>query len=447
MPDNQTIVYELRNHARQIFSAAIGAVEAGAAVKRQCLITGSTLTLGPHAIDLSRYKHIYVVGAGKATASMALAMEAVLEDRIDEGIISVKYRHTKPLKIITTIEAAHPVPDKNGCDAAARILSLAQKAGKDDLVICLLSGGGSALLPLPAPGLSLEQKQETISILLACGADINEINTVRKHLSAIKGGQLARAAAPATIISLILSDVVGDRLDVIASGPGVADPGTFLDCMKLVDRYKLSKTLPAEVIRHLNQGVSGIIPETPKPGEIDKSRSLHHIIGSNFDALQAAAGCAAGLGYNSLILSSMIEGDTTQAARFHAAVAKEIVRTGHPVSIPACVLSGGETTVVVEGKGKGGRNQEFCLAAALEISDCENTIVLSGGTDGTDGPTDAAGAIADNSTAKRARSMGMDPCCFLKENDSWNFFEKTGDLLVTGPTHTNVMDVRILLIA
>lgn len=436
----------MRRDARSIFEAGLRAVHAGTAVKNHCRLSGSRLHVGEHDFDTARYDHLYVTGAGKATASMARGLEDLLGRRITSGIVTVKYGHAEPLHRVQIVEAAHPVPDENGCAGARRILALAERAGQNDLVICLLSGGGSALLPLPAPPLTLAEKQETIRQLLACGADIGEINAIRKHISAIKGGQLARAAAPATMLTLILSDVVGDRLEVIASGPTVADTRTFGDCLEIIRKYRLAETLPAPVLERLRQGADGRVPETPKPGELPEGKNVHRLVGSNFAALSAAAGHAAELGYRTLILSSMIEGDTRDAARFHAAVARQARKTGHPVPPPACLISGGETTVRVRGTGTGGRNQEFCLAAAMQIAGEGNMVILSGGTDGTDGPTDAAGAVVDADTVARAGAIGLDAGRYLEDNDSYHFFEKTGELLITGPTGTNVMDLRIMLV-
>lgn len=436
----------MRKHAQDIFLAAVNSVNAEQCVSRHLRRTGNRLKAGGTEFDLKAFDSVYVIGAGKATAHMAAAVESILEDRITSGLITVKYNHTRPLKKIRTIEAGHPVPDENGARGAAKILELAEAAGGDDLVICLLSGGGSALMPIASPGLGLPEKQETIRQLLACGADIREINAIRKHLSAIKGGRLALAAAPAVIITLIISDVVGDELDVIASGPTVADSSTFGMCLEIVKRYDLSASLPPAVKYHIEKGASKKTNETPKSGDLAEDRIFNIIAGNNFSALLAAAACSDALGYNTMILSSKIEGDTTQAAGFHCAVAKQVAETGHPVSTPACIISGGETTVRIRGKGKGGRSQEFCLAAAESIAGVENIVILCAGTDGTDGPTDAAGAVADHDTVSRAAELGLDASAFLLENDSYNFFKKTGDLVITGPTGTNVMDVRIMLV-
>ncbi len=345
-------ILHLRRHAVAIFNSALRAVQAEAAVRRACRRKRHILSIGPFVHDLREMENIIVIGAGKASAHMAAAIEHLLGPKITRGLVSVKYGHTSALQKIRLVEAGHPIPDANGLRAARMILQMAKKAEKNDLVICLLSGGGSALLPLPAPPLTLIDKQETIRVLLACGASIDEINTLRKHLSAVKGGQLARAAYPAALVTLILSDVVGDKTDIIASGPTVPDPGTFQDCLDIINRYQISDRLPKRVINHIRAGAAGKIAETPKPGDPVFADTHNRIIGSNVEALSAAAKKAESLGYRPLILSSMIEGNTRDAALFHTAVAKEIRRTGNPVPVPACLLSGGETTVRITGKGR-----------------------------------------------------------------------------------------------
>ncbi|MEA3417017.1 MAG: glycerate kinase [Thermodesulfobacteriota bacterium] len=440
------IIAKIRKDAEEIFYSGLRAVDPGAAVRRYCRIEGNHLFIGDKSCNLSRIKNIFVVGAGKATAPMAAEIESLLGDRIAKGVINVKYGHTSKLGRIKLIEAGHPVPDKNGQQGAGSIIDLANNAGKDDLVLCLISGGGSALLPLPFPGLTLKDKQDAIKTLLSCGATIHEINAIRKHISMIKGGRLAQAAFPASLVSLILSDVVGDNLDVIASGPAVPDSSSFDDCMRIIDKYNIQKKLPKPVVKHIKDGISGRVPETPKTGDPAFNKTHNLIIGSNIEAILAAKKKSKSLGYNTIVLSSMIEGDTTQVAHVHSAIAREIIQTGNPIPSPACILSGGETTVTIKGKGLGGRNQEFALAAVMDIAGAENIVILSGGTDGTDGPTDAAGAIADTNTLSRAMTMRLNPDHFLANNDSYHFFQKLGDLLITGPTNTNVMDIRIILV-
>jgi len=437
---------KLREDARKIFMAGVGRVEPARAVKSFVHLEDSTLTVNMREYDLNQIENIYIVGAGKAAAPMALAVEQILGNRINKGLINTKYGHGLPLNRIELKEAGHPLPDEAGMRGAETILSLIEKAKDGDLIICLISGGGSALLPLPVEGISLEEKQEATSLLLGCGATIQEINAIRKHISHIKGGRLAEASWPAGLVTLILSDVVGDPLDVIASGPTVPDESTFEDCLAIVKKYKLESRVSPFIRNYLHEGAAGRRQDTPKPGNVCFTRTQNVIIGSNIQAIMASASEARQLGYHPLILSSLIEGETREVAKVHAAIAKEVIRTGNPITRPACLISGGETTVTLGGEGKGGRNQEFVLAAALEMKDLEASVILSGGTDGTDGPTEAAGALADGNTVRRSWMKGIDPASYLDRNDSYNFFFKLGDLLITGPTRTNVMDLRIIIL-
>jgi glycerate 2-kinase len=446
IPPPSSVIEKMRREAETIFSTGLKAVDPAAAVQRALKRDRNHLFIKDRRVDLAGLRHLYIVGAGKASAPMAKAAEEVLADRITDGVICTQYGHGTSLTRIRIMEAGHPVPDENGRRGAEEILSLASAATEKDLLLCLISGGGSALTPLPSPGLTLKDKQLTTRVLLACGASIHEVNTLRKHLSGIKGGHLAQAAHPAPIITLLLSDVVGDDPDVIASGPTVADRSSFSDCMAIMKKHDIIDRLPVAVTAHFEAGVTGKIPETPKPGDACFEKSHTFIVGSNMDALLAAKGAAESFGYKTLVLSSMIEGETREAARVHAAIAKEILKSGNPITRPACLLSGGETIVTIHGKGRGGRNQEFALAAAMEIAGRENIVVLSAGTDGTDGPTDAAGAIADSHTVFRSEALDLIPRHHLFNNDAYPFFEKIHDLIITGPTHTNVMDLRIILV-
>ena len=436
----------MRKDAVKIFYKALKAVQSGTAIKRYCKFDGKTLFIGHRSYHLSGYKNLYILGSGKATAPMAAAIENIIDEKITGGIITVKFGHVADLKHINLIEAGHPIPDENGIRGASAILNLAKIAKEDDLILCLISGGGSALLPFPYNGLTLKNKQDTIKILLSCGATIHEINTIRKHISKIKGGRLAQAAYPATLVTLILSDVVGDDLDVIASGPTVPDSSSFYDCKNIFRKFNIIDKIPQNILNHIESGISGEIDETPKPHDPVFDKTYNLIIGNNFESLMSAKEKAESLGYNVLILSSMIEGETRFIAQVHGAIAKEIIKTGNPLPLPACILSGGETTVTISGNGFGGRNQEFALSASIDISGKKNIVMLSGGTDGTDGPTDAAGAFSDTFTLKRAEEMGLNPYRFLANNDSYHFFQKLGDLFITGPTNTNVMDLRIVLV-
>jgi hydroxypyruvate reductase len=373
---------------------------------------------------------------------MGRAIERLLGARISGGLISVKDGHGAKLRRIEIHECGHPVPDARGVAGARRISQIASQAGPDDLVICLISGGASALLPLPAPPITLAEKQKTTRLLLHCGASIHEINCVRKHISRIKGGQLARLAYPATLLTLILSDVMGDDLDVIGSGPTVPDRSTFAEARAIFEKYRIWNKLPSSVRDRLSSAVE----ETPKPGDKIFENTNNIIVGSNALAVNAAALEARRLGFHTLVLSTFVEGEAREVARVHAAIAKEIRATGRPLKTPACVISGGETTVTIRSHGLGGRNQEFALAAALDIAGLRDVAILSAGTDGTDGPTDAAGAIAYGTTLARAEKLGLDAAAFLSNNDSYHFFETTGDLIKTGPTGTNVADVQIILV-
>jgi hydroxypyruvate reductase len=339
-------------------------------------------------------------------------------------------------------ECGHPVPDARGTFGAERIAEIASRAGERDLVVWLVSGGASALLPFPAAPVTLEEKQAATRLLLASGADIHEINTLRKHISRIKGGQLARMAAPAAVEALLLSDVIGDDPGVIGSGPTAPDASTFAGALAVLDRYAIRERVPAAVRERLERGAAGEIPETPKAGAACFRKVRNTIIGSNRLALAAAERRARELGYRALVLASGIQGETREIARMHAAIAREIAANGCPVKPPACIITGGETTVTLRGNGLGGRNQEFVLAAALDIAGLKDVVVFSAGTDGTDGPTNAAGAVADGNTLGR----NPDARRYLENNDSYGYFQPLGGLVITGPTHTNVMDVRIVLV-
>jgi glycerate 2-kinase len=438
---------KLRRDALDIFRAALAAADPAKAVLRHLRLDNGVLIAGRTRYSLSGIKNIYVVGAGKASAAMANAVERLLGKRITSGAVSVKYEHVAPVKRIRLLECGHPVPDQAGVDAAREIGRIVAAATADDLVLCLISGGASALLPFPAQPLTLAMKQETTKLLLNSGANIVEMNTVRKHLSSIKGGWLAALAYPARVLSLILSDVIGNSLDVIGSGVTAPDSSTYADAVEILKRFDLLSRVPTAVRERLEQGTRGEVPETPKADHPAFARTQNLIVGSNDLALNAARDRAKALGYNALVLSSFIEGETRDVARVHAAIAKEIRANRRPLHAPACVISGGETTVQIRGAGKGGRNQEFALAAAMDIDALDGVVVLSGGTDGTDGPTDAAGAIADGLTLPRARDQRLNARDYLTNNDSYSFFDPLGDLIRTGPTGTNVMDVRLVLVA
>ncbi len=437
---------ELRKAAIEIFGAAVQAVDPAAAIHRHMKREGTRLTVGGEVLDLAAVRQIVVVGLGKAGASMAGAVEEILGERIQRGVVVTKYGHVQPMKTIRLHEAGHPVPDEAGIAGAQAILDCVKGLGPEDLVLVLISGGGSALTPAPVEGISLAEKQALTKALLACGADIREMNMLRKHISRIKGGQLARAAQPAQVRTLILSDIVGDPLDAIASGPTVPDPTTYADALGILDKYRIRQEIPTGIRTHLEAGAAGKVSETPKPTDPLFARVKSLMVASNIQALEAAKAEAQRLGLRAMILSSFIEGETRDVARMHAALALEVRASGNPVAPPVCFITGGETTVTLKGKGKGGRNQEFALAAALDIAGLRDVVVLSAGTDGTDGPTDAAGAIADGDTLERAVAAGLKPRAALDGNDAYPFFARLSDLIITGPTRTNVMDVRLVLV-
>jgi glycerate 2-kinase len=440
---------QLRVDAARIWTAALDAVNAEVAVRKHVKRRGNDLLVNRRVYDLAKFNRVWVLGAGKAAAPMGRALEKVLGHHLTGGILVTKYGHGLPLEMTELLEAGHPFPDANGVAAGVRIRNLAEtQVGRDDLVFCLLSGGGSALLVAPAGGITLEDKLACTQSLMNAGANIHELNVVRKHLSDLKGGGLARCLGGIPVVSLILSDVVGNELHTIASGPLVPDPTTFRDCQAILRRLRVTGQIPPSIRRRLEAGVAGKIPETPKPGD-PIFRTIHNVIvGSNAQACASAVRQARRLGYRGMVLTSRLEGDTGETARLHVSIAQEIVFEGRPLRRPACLVSGGETTVEVTGRGKGGRNQEFVLHCARPLGHLPSPcVVASLGTDGTDGPTDAAGAVADNSTLSRSLKFGAH---FLTEsldnNDSYHFFERLNDLILTGPTRTNVMDLHIVLL-
>lgn len=434
-----------------LFNAALVAVAPYHAVLNAVSIEHDRLRLACMMYELESFQRIIVVGAGKATAQMALAVESLLGDKIAAGLIVVKYGHTTPLSLIEQVEAAHPVPDEAGIAGAQRILQMMQAADDKTLVICLLSGGASALLVYPVEGITLQDEQETTRLLLNSGASITELNAVRKHLSMVKGGRLAQAAYPAQLLALIISDVIDDPIDVIASGPTTADSSTFTDALAVITKYRLQEKVPLNVVDYLQNGSANKFPETVKAGDPSLSKTHNVIIASIHQALNAAREQAMAFGFDVRIVSESLQGEARNAAQLLAQVAREklgVMKNGER----CCLLCGGETTVIVRGNGRGGRNQELALAFALEVEGWPGVSLLSAGTDGGDGPTDAAGAIVDGATALRARRLGLDPLMYLNRNDSYDFFEKLDAAsdershLKTGPTGTNVMDMQIILL-
>jgi len=439
---------DARRIALDCILSALNAVNPKQAVFNTVKRRENLLVIGRYKFDLTEYRNIYVLGGGKASGLMAEAIEEILGDKITSGIINVlkgteKMVKTKKIKING---ATHPIPGEEGVNSTKAMLEIARKAGKDDLIIALISGGGSALMPCPADPVTLEDKKTVTNLLLKCGATINEINVVRKHLSEFKGGQLAKTAYPATLVNLIISDVVGDPLDIIASGPTVPDSSTFQDAYNVLKKYDLLNKIPENIKKRIQLGLSGKIDETPKPG--DKIfRNVHNIlIASNRTACVAAVKKARELGINSMLLSTYIEGEARHVGAVLAGLAKEIHNYDTPIKKPAVIVCGGETTVTVVGNGKGGRNQELALGSALKISGLNGIVIASVGTDGKDGTSDAAGAIVDGQTLKRAQKLGLDATKYLANNNSYMFFKKLGDAIFTGTTGTNVNDLITIVV-
>ncbi len=414
-----------RDFLRRLFEAALGAADPARRVP-------------PHLPAPPKGRTI-VVGAGKAAAKMARAVEDHWSGPLT-GLVVTRYGHGVPCERIEVVEAAHPVPDAAGQQAAARILEMVRGLSVDDLALCLISGGGSALLALPAPGLTLDDKRAVNRALLKSGANIAEMNCVRKHLSAIKGGRLAAAAAPARVVSLLISDVPGDDPAVIASGPTVADPTTFADALAVLEKYRISE--PAAVIARLREAKD----ETPKPGDSRLAHAESKIIARPQDALEAAAAVARRAGITPIILGDSIEGEAREVAQVHAGIARQVRRHGQPAAAPVVLLSGGETTVTVRGRGRGGRNAEFLLALAVALNGEPGIHAVAGDTDGIDGTEDNAGALLDPTSLARGAALGVDAKKALANNDGYGFFAALGDLIVTGPTRTNVNDFRAILI-
>lgn len=428
----------LKEMATRIFYKALEAVNPYSVVKN------STEKIR-FIYQKGNFKKLIVIGFGKAACPMAKAIEDRLVDLIDSGIIITKYGHVNyQLSKIKIYEAGHPIPDYNGLKGTKEIIKILQDSYDETLVLCLISGGGSSLLVSPYDGISLAEKQNITELLLKSGADINELNTVRKHLSKVKGGRLAEIAYPAKVLSLILSDVIGDRLDVIASGPTAPDKTTYNDALTILERYGLIDKAPKGIIEVLRKGARGLIKETPKEGDKILERVENIIIGSNKMALNAARQSAEELGLHAEIISSELRGEARDAGRWLADIAKAQKAQGFKRA--RCLISGGETTVTVKGNGLGGRNMELALAFATEIEGIDGITLLSAGTDGTDGPTDAAGAIVNGQTVIKAKNIGLNPEEYLNNNDSYNFLKKVNKLFITGPTGTNVMDVQIVLI-
>jgi len=439
-----------RDDAETIWRAALAAVDPWGLIRSSVERQGDTLRVKDREFDLAAYEHVSLISVGKAAAAMGEALASVLDERLTSGLVVVPWPVRAEGSRLEYLEAAHPIPDARSVEAARRVIEIASKAGEKDLLLVCISGGGSSLLTLPAEGITLDKKRRLTEDLLRAGATIQELNVVRKHLSGIKGGQLARAAFPATVVTLIISDVVGDDLGTIASGPTVWDDSTFADARAILECYELWDASPAMVRARIEDGQTGRVPETLKAGDPVFARAAAFIIGDNMTALRAAKHEAEKLGFEPIFLSSSDGGEARRAASGYAAFLAELACSASNLPRPLCLLAGGELTVTVKGRGRGGRNTEFVLASIADLERAEvsglDWLILSIGTDGIDGPTDAAGAWADPRTIKTARALGLNPAEYLEDNDSYGFFKQTGNLIMTGPTGTNVMDLRVFLL-
>jgi hydroxypyruvate reductase/glycerate 2-kinase len=431
--------------AEQVFLAGVESVIPAHLIPGVITLNGDDLFIQNLRFSLSRFDNIYVIGAGKASAAMAFEIEKVLGSRITAGHIVVKYGHDYRLKYIKVTEAGHPVPDSNGFKATESILKIAHKANGNDLVLCLLSGGGSSLLTDFPAGSSMDEIMTVNDLLVKSGACIKEINAVRKHLSSVKGGQLARTVYPATLVSLILSDVTGDPPDVISSGPTCADPTTFSQAIEVLVKYNLTFEVPTGILKHLRDGEAGMVAETPKYSDAVFERTTNLLIGTNRVALEAARLKTLEYNINPLIIDDQLQGDTSSVAEYIVETALSYQKNEDEIK-PVCLLFGGETTINMTGKGKGGRNQHLALKIAMLLKGFPGITVLSAGTDGNDGPTDAAGAVVDSGTISGAIFENIDPDKFLNNFDSYHFFKKAGGHIITGPTMTNVMDILVVIV-
>jgi glycerate-2-kinase len=426
---------------------SIKSVDPYNALKNKVKIINDSLKIEDQSFDLTKIDRIIVIGGGKASIPMAKALEEILGDRITEGLINTIHesKNKNKLKIIRVNGASHPIPDQNGVKGVKSMLSMVSDLTEKDLVFALISGGGSAIMPSPAENISLIDIQVVTEKLLKAGAKINELNAVRKHLSSFKGGQLAKSIYPATTIGLILSDVIGDPLGTIASGPTAPDDTIFKDAIDVLIKFEQWEKAPIRIKKRLIMGQENKIDETPKTSNKIFQRVYNYIIANNYIAVKAGERKAKELGYNTQILSTYVEGEARQLGIFLSGISKSLIAKGNPFQPPAAIIIGGETTVKVIGKGKGGRNQEIALSTCAEI-DGLSAVISTLGTDGIDGPTEAAGAIVDGNTYQKAREMNLDPMDFLNNNDSFNFFNALDDLIITGPTGTNVNDIALILV-
>ena len=426
-----------------LITAAIKAADPQEALRGTLIRKGHQIKAGDITYDLSRFRRVLCVGAGKGSGRMAMALEQVLGDALEGGIVIVTDGHNTPCNHIRILEAAHPVPDRRSVKATQGILSLVQSLTPHDLLIVLLSGGASSLLCAPAAGLTLADKQRTTRLLLRSGAAIHDMNVVRKHMSAIKGGQLAQAT-PATILTFIISDVLGDDLATIGSGPTVPDSSTFQDAIDILKQYKIWSKVPMAVQRHLKKGLASTVPDILKPPRQRTSRNRHIVLANNSHAIKGLAKAARQLKLKPFIMPFPFQGEAKEVGNILGSLGRDLVEFDNPARPPACLIAGGEPTVTIKGNGKGGRVQECMVAAAQELAGLHNIFVAGFGTDGTDGPTDAAGAIVDGTTAERASKKGLDISRVLNNHDSYNFFKHVGGHIITGPTGTNVNDIYFI---
>ncbi|WP_298646990.1 glycerate kinase [uncultured Proteiniphilum sp.] len=433
----------MRKKAEEIFLAGVESVLPEKLIQTRIKRSGDVLQIAGKSYLLSGFRHIYVLAAGKAAALMAKETERILGDKITGGHVVTKYGHETNLKYLKLTEAGHPIPDAEGVKGTRKMLDIARQSGEDDLVVCLISGGASALMADFPEGTTLDDLRYANELLVKCGADITEINAVRKHLSNVKGGQLAKMLYPATTVCLILSDVTGGRLDVIASGPTLGDASTFADAWAVIKKYSLENSFPSPMLNHLKKGLTGLIPETPKPDDAIFRNVQNYIIGNNLLALEGASRKAQELGFKTHIVTDKLKGDYTNVADFILKTIENYQQaTGKK---PVCLLFGGEPTVKVSGNGSGGRNQHLALYLSTKIDHEKHITILCAGTDGTDGPTDAAGAVVDNETIATAVKKNIDPRIFLQNSDSYRFFQQTGGHIITGNTRTNVMDMVVVV--
>ncbi len=436
---------QTKDQLLEIYNKAIEAANPRKCVLDHVSLKGNILMVDSKTYDLDQYNSIYMVAFGKAAPSMAKAVEDLLGNRIKDGIVVSNTFEKSKFSRLRFYLSSHPVPDERSLSAANEILKLLRDTDKGDLVIFLISGGGSALIAMPAIGISLEDKQRATLMLLNSGVDKYGLNAVRKHISQIKGGGLLNKALPSQVITLILSNVVGDRLDAIASGPTIPDPTTFDEACRVIEALRLEHRIPPQVMVHLEEGRRGNVPETLKEGEFAPERVQTVIVGNNYKSLLAAKRRAKQFGYNTFLLSSQLSGEAREVAKVISGIAFDVERLDIPVKKPACIIFGGETTVTVIGRGKGGRNTELALSFAMEIMGHEISGLFCG-TDGVDGPTDATGAICDGYTRGVARKMNLSAREHLAQNDSYSFFDRLGSLVKIGPSGTNVMDIGIVIL-